>query len=54
MALGISILKFKALLESNPLKSRVLVRRLGVAPLSKEREPAARAREGEGGGEKTW
>ena len=32
MGLGIPPIKFKIMLESNPLKSRILVRRLAVNP----------------------
>ena len=40
MGLGIPPLTFKILLESNPLKARVLVRRLAVASQSNSRQNA--------------
>ena len=47
MGLGLPPLKLKILFESNPPKSRVLLRRLAVFPPSAERGAAQRGRAGE-------
>ena len=42
MGLGIPPIKLKILIESNPLKSRIVVRRLAVGLVPSARVPAAR------------
>ena len=52
MDLGIPPLKFEIVVESNPLKSRILARRLAVRPISQSKLPvqiAARELRAKGG-----